>query len=307
MREKRAAGAGYGAPGPAPQEPPPGWVEVLIAWQNTCLAAGHSRATVRLRWTWVMRLARRHGDPRTITTAQIEAFLAWGRWSPETRRSARAAYISFFAWMHENGHTAVNVAARLPRVPVPTSTPRPAPAAVIADALPDVEPRVRLAMLLALLAGLRRAEIAALHVRDIEADRLVIFGKGSKTRTVPLHPDLAAELRPFIAEARERRDGWIFPSLRYAYGPDGETHVAIPTGRHITPATLGKRVSEALPPGFGLHSLRHSAATRWYAVDHDLFAVQQLLGHARPETTSRYVAVTSDAMRSAVMGAGGVR
>ena len=49
-----------------------------------------------------------------------------------------------------------------------------------------------------------------------------------------------------------------------------------------------------------MHALRHRFATRAYELDHDVFAVQRLLGHARPETTQRYVATTEDRLRSTV-------
>lgn len=57
---------------------------------------------------------------------------------------------------------------------------------------------------------------------------------------------------------------------------------------------------DALPGDWTMHSLRHSAATRWYQVDRDVFTVQELLGHASPATTRRYVAVPNDALRATV-------
>ena len=50
-------------------------------------------------------------------------------------------------------------------------------------------------------------------------------------------------------------------------------------------AYLGKLVSEALGPGYTAHMLRHRFASLAYAVERDLRAVQELLGHAKIETT----------------------
>ncbi|HET6299160.1 MAG TPA: site-specific integrase, partial [Kribbella sp.] len=50
------------------------------------------------------------------------------------------------------------------------------------------------------------------------------------------------------------------------------------------------------------HSLRHRFASAAYAVDRDLRAVQELLGHSKPETTARYVATPDGALRAAVAG-----
>ena len=55
--------------------------------------------------------------------------------------------------------------------------------------------------------------------------------------------------------------------------------------------------------GASTHSLRHRAATAAYAGTRDLRAVQELLGHSRPETTAGYVLVPGGAVRAAMMAA----
>jgi integrase/recombinase XerC len=67
---------------------------------------------------------------------------------------------------------------------------------------------------------------------------------------------------------------------------------------------IAEVICECLPDGWTTHTLRHRFATAAYAVDRDLFAVQQLMGHQRPETTSRYVAVPDGALAAAVAGVG---
>jgi integrase/recombinase XerC len=286
-----------GRPGPDRVEPPAGWYEPLQAFRRHCLAAGHSPATVRLRWSWLMRLARRHPDPWAVRTDDLEVFLSWARWRPETRRAARTTMRTFYSWASATGQVAVNPAAGLASIAVPPAMPRPVPDRVVARALPDVrDDRAHLAILLALLAGLRLAEIAGLNVRDVDVDRLVIRGKGGRLRIVPLHPELASALSPAVAEAKRSASGWLFPSTS-----GGWRHV--PTDRHLTPAYLGKLVAGALGDGWTTHKLRHAAATNWYRLSgHDLFAVQGLLGHSRPETTARYALLASGAMQSAVLG-----
>ncbi|MDN5768083.1 MAG: site-specific integrase [Humibacillus sp.] len=162
--------------------------------------------------------------------------------------------------------------------------------------------RVRLAVQLAAFAGLRRAEIARIHTRDIEDDCLHVVGKGGHERLVPLHPELRAALRAELARRRvglpgvgwgstdPRPDGWLFPSDR--------------PGEPITAGHIAKLVAAALPPGFTTHTLRHRFATRAYRVGRDLRAVQELLGHAAPETTARYAAVPDRALTDAVAGVG---
>jgi len=52
-----------------------------------------------------------------------------------------------------------------------------------------------------------------------------------------------------------------------------------------------------------LHGLRHRFATRAYARSRDLRAVQELLGHASPAITQRYVAVSDMNLRAAMNAA----
>lgn len=52
-----------------------------------------------------------------------------------------------------------------------------------------------------------------------------------------------------------------------------------------------------------MHTLRHRCATVAYAKTRDLRAVQELLGHAKPETTAIYTAVPDDAVRDAMRAA----
>jgi len=62
-------------------------------------------------------------------------------------------------------------------------------------------------------------------------------------------------------------------------------------------------VSRALPNGWTCHSLRHAFATEVYRESgNDLRLVQELLGHASPRTTARYVLVDDDAARTVVRG-----
>lgn len=51
------------------------------------------------------------------------------------------------------------------------------------------------------------------------------------------------------------------------------------------------------------HTLRHRAATVAYRGTRDLRAVQELLGHSRPETTAGYVAIEDEAIRAAMLEA----
>lgn len=65
--------------------------------------------------------------------------------------------------------------------------------------------------------GIRRAELAALDVRDIDFERRTLeirAGKGSKSRTLPLSEDLASDLRHLVGR---RKTGPVFVSQRGSF------------------------------------------------------------------------------------------
>jgi integrase len=214
-----------------------------------------------------------------VTEADLIAFLAQP-WAPETRRSAVSSLRVFFAWAHEHDLVPTNPARGLPAIKVPATRPRPAPELIIADALARATARERLMVLLGAFEGLRRAEIAAVHSDHVEGPSLRILGKGGRTRVIPLHPVVAAELAKY--------EGFAFPG-----------HMA----GHISPDRVGRIMRELLGSGWTTHTLRHRFASNAYAVQRDIRAVQELLGHSTLTTTQRYVAVPDDALRLAVLGA----
>jgi integrase len=207
---------------------------------------------------------------------------------------------SFYRWAVLTGRIEASPAELLDSVLVPRSLPRPAPDDALRVALSRADDRQRLALKLAAYAGLRRAEIATLHTRQITATELLVVGKGGHHRRVPLHPDLAGELQAELARRRRgaHGSGWGGAFVT-------ETGYLFPSDQHpgpITPAHLGKLITACLPDGWTTHTLRHRFATSAYGVERDLRAVQELLGHAKPETTARYAAVPDGALRSAVGG-----
>jgi len=155
-------------------------------------------------------------------------------------------------------------------------------------ALAGTDRRGRFMLRLAGHCGLRRGEISRARREDVERDvvgewSLRVRGKGGHERLVPLPVDLAAEIRACPP-------GWLFPSPKQS-GP-------------LTPAHVGVLVSRMLPQGWTCHTLRHRCGTRAYSGTRDLRAVQELLGHAKPETTAIYTQIPSGAIRLAMEAAG---
>lgn len=262
---------------------PMDWNSDISAWRDYMTAAGLPETTREMRVYHVRRLARElGGTPTTVTFEGLVEWLAARGWKPNTRKSYRASLRSFYAWAMATGRTTESPAHLLPPVRVPRARPRPTPEAAFRAAMRTDDERVRLAVMLTGICGLRRGEAARARREDLEPDLLGqvlrVTGKGGHVRLVPLPDELAREIL-------SRPDGWLFPSSH---------------GEHLTPNHLGKLVSKHLPEGFTTHTLRHRCGTRAYAVTKDLRAVQELLGHAKPETTAIYTAVPEASIRAAV-------
>jgi site-specific recombinase XerD len=60
-------------------------------------------------------------------------------------------------------------------------------------------------------------------------------------------------------------------------------------------------MERVLPHPYTCHSLRHRFATQVYRSTHDLRAVQELLGHSKPETSARYTLIDEDRLTAAVL------
>lgn len=257
-------------------------------WTVWLRAAGRPDTTIGLRTYHVRRAMQELDlDPWAVTAEDLMDFLGKHDWAPETRRSYRASLRAFYTWAQATGRRVDNPALLIPSIALPRGVPRPTPETVYQKALLEADERVALMIQLAAKAGLRRGEIAGLRRDMIQEDlvghSLVFPGKGGHVRRVPLLEDMARDLL-------ERPPGWLFPSTA-------------PGGGSLTPAHVGVLVSRALPEGWACHSLRHRFATVAYIRTRDLRAVQELLGHAKPETTARYTQVPDDALRRAVEAA----
>ena len=149
-----------------------------------------------------------------------------------------------------------------------------------------LSPRDRAIALIPYYAGARISEVVGLDVDDVHRSarkaHLRIHGKGSKTRTVAIHPKLRVELELWL----EERPHW----------PSSDTTRALflnVKGTRLS-ARAASAVITTIADNAGLdehttaHVLRHTFATTLIRGKTDLVIVAELLGHARLETTRRY-------------------
>lgn len=271
--------------------------DVLAAFRQHGLAAGHSDRTIDSRESTLRRLARDGVDPLTATRDDLTDWLADLRdtrsgepVTRSTRATYRAQLRAFFAWMVDTGRMDEDPAARLPNPRPKRAVPRPVtPRQVAAIIAACADPRARTTrayVILAAYAGLRVHEVAKVRGEDFADGQVYVYGKGGTVSTVPLHPTILdlAETMPAT--------GYWFPS------PAASGHVS----RCSVSTAIRRAMDRAGVPGTP-HGLRHHFGTQVLrSTGGDLRTTQRLLRHASPATTAIYTQVADETMARAVAG-----
>ncbi len=140
-------------------------------------------------------------------------------------------------------------------------------------------------------SGLRRSEVTALKIRDIDFfNGLVkVFGKGRKERLVPVTQTALQALKDYLATRKnpQAEEALFLNKNGKPLSGDGlayifkNTAIASHLARRVTP-----------------HSLRHSFATHLLGNGCDLRSLQEMLGHKSLSTTQVYTHVSLDQLKS---------
>jgi len=138
-------------------------------------------------------------------------------------------------------------------------------------------------------SGLRVGELCGLDVAsvDLRSRAVVVWGKGSKQRRVPLGDVSAKALRSWLAIRHE-----VVPEAT------GDALFANERGARLTPRDVRRILDRRSARPTHPHALRHTYATHLLDGGADLRAVQELLGHADVATTQRYTHVSKERLRS---------
>lgn len=232
-------------------------------------------ATIKGRTWFLERLERDLGQP---PVSAPEADVA--RWyaslvdavTARTQQTMLTQLRAFYRWAVNQGHRPDDPTAMLPRPQVTPGRPRPMATDDVLRIVRMSRGRIHAAIVGAAYAGMRAIEIAAAERAWITDDNLVIVGKGGRSRVVPAHPLVVSA---FLATPGDR----LFPS-------------EVSPGGVASPGLVSKKVNgwlhDVAEVDDTLHSLRHWYATQMYQLTHDLRMVQDVLGHASPQTTSVY-------------------
>lgn len=236
--------------------------------------------------------------PGQITFREVDRFVDLQKtrgFLPTTINRRLASLVSFFTYLSDEEPDLVcpvlprrhylRERERLPR-PVQEDSLQAFFAAIVntppIKGEPDNRVRDRAMFILMLRCGLRIGEVANLLLTHLYLNetypRLVVWGKGSRERSVYLSSQAERALRAYLRERPAAGDEHIFLSYQL-------------TGLSTT--AIHKRLMvyrKAAQVSLTAHRLRHSFANDLLAVDVPVTSIQKLLGHRWLETTQVYVA-----------------
>ena len=146
-------------------------------------------------------------------------------------------------------------------------------------------------LLLLLDTGMRASELCALqlHHVDLKNQRVLVFGKGSKERILPISPRTATALWKYMAS----RGGDTLDDALFA------SHHGRPYNRNALLQLIHSLGDSAGVPGAHPHRFRHTFAINYLRNGGDAYTLQMLLGHSTMEIVKTYLQLAhADAARA---------
>ncbi len=263
----------------------------LIATYLAALKATRTPATVHLYGSVLLRAVEKLGPTASWSVEGLMDFLGELTAGNHSKNTYLAVLRSFCKLMLPS----LDCSAIPSRVKYELSPPRLATAEEVdlllaSDAL---TPQVKLALMLAADAGLRESEIRGLTGDDVylEENYLVVHGKGRKRRITPITTE---RLRQGLTKAPACG---MLPVLTSR------------NGQPLSAGWLSKQIAKAseqvLNHRVSAHGFRHTFAVRSVESGVQMKYIQQALGHASLQVSSRYLEglmVTAEGMKNAYKG-----
>jgi site-specific recombinase XerD len=140
-------------------------------------------------------------------------------------------------------------------------------------------------------SGVRVGELCGLGPGDADLARrqLVVWGKGSKQRQVPMSEPSVDAVQAWLSYGR--------PALARAESP-ADAMFLNRRGKRLTPRDVRRILDHRAASPTHPHALRHTYATHLLDGGADLRAVQELLGHGDLATTQLYTHVSKERLRA---------
>jgi integrase/recombinase XerD len=244
--------------------------------------------------------------PEQVTRSKLESYQRWlyrhrkANGKPlgvSTQRNRITTLKHLFAWMGKQRLIEANPAADLElprpehRLPVDALSRSQVEAVLGVPEIKDaLGLRDRAMLELFYSTGIRRSELARLELSDLNPEKKILRvrkGKGRKDRVAPVGNRALYWVARYLDEVR--------PLL--AQKPDEPALFLSGYGEGFNPEVLGRKVAGYIRQADihrtgGPHLLRHTCATHMLEGGADIRYIQQLLGHAKLETTAIYTHVS---------------
>lgn len=263
------------------------YIRDFIAWadeRGVTHPSQVSRQVLERYQRWLYHYRKRDGSPLSVAGQRCKLVPLRG----------------FFRWLTKTAEIPANPAAdmelprkikRLPRTVLTAEEAERVMACVDLGTPIGLRDRAMLEVLYA--TGMRRHEIAALELGDIEAQRgegggvvLIREGKGGKDRLLPLGERALHWVGEYLERGRPLL-AWNAEDKTLFLGNEGKRlsplWLSTVIARRVDAAELGKRG--------GCHLWRHTMATLMLEGGADLRFIQAMLGHAEISTTQIYTQV----------------
>ena len=194
---------------------------------------------------------------------------------------------SFFAWLEDENYILKSPVRRIHKIRT-TKTVKETYTDEALEQMRDACDNLRDLAMIDLLAstGMRVGELVKLNISDIDFDNreCIVFGKGSKERPVYFDARTKIHLRNYV-QSRTDDNPALFVSLLKPYN-----RLEI-SGVEIRMRQLGRMLGiDKVHP----HKFRRTLATRAIDKGMPIEQVQQLLGHAKIDTTMQYAMVSQN-------------
>jgi integron integrase len=302
----------------------PEWEQALVRALRRQGLLWRTEVTYR---AWARRFVEfiRPKGPRLADKFEVKGFLedlaVRQRVAPNTQKQALNAVVFF---MEEGLGIALGDFSDFQRAAPKRRVPTVLTGAELQRLFQALDGTSRLMAELTYGSGLRMTELLRLRVQDVDLERGVVVvraGKGNKDRVSVLPEILRDRLRGQVERLRglwagDRRDGvpgvwlpeglerkfknageqwvwqWLFPSREVSVDPQS----GVKRRHHLSDGAFQKAIKRAAQAA-GIdkrvtpHVLRHSFATHVLEGGTDIRTLQDLLGHAKVETTQIYTHV----------------
>ena len=245
-------------------------------------------------------------DASRIDLRRYMAYMRNAGYANKTINRRISSLRSYYTWVEREGRGNAAAALSMRSRKMPQDLPKTltdTDVAKLLDTCDVTQPeglRDRAFLELLYATGARISEVAALSPEDVDlaGGQVLLFGKRSKERIVPLYEMAVKTLEKYLCEAR--------PQLVAAsHLPDSTRALFVSVRGNSMSADTLRRVFHRHMSLAGLdstitpHAIRHTFATELLSGGADLKSVQELLGHESLSTTQIYTHLSIEGLKRA--------